>query len=158
MRAELWGPLRQETMLTWRDRFRILLNFATPEVTEFQAGLCGLAWGLWLLLPGDMFVLYPAFFTAMMRLAPEWVWGLAVACSGFLQAFLAPTVHWPARRFMALHGCAMWAFLGTLYLQAEWRAPGVGLTFSLSLANAWAFYRLRRWASDGDPGAGVDAE
>jgi hypothetical protein len=137
-------------MLTWRNRFRILADFGTPEVIEFKAGVSALSWGLWLLLPGDMFALYPPFFLAMSKIAPEWAWGAGVAATGLAQIFLSATPNWAWRRFAALHACAMWAFLTTLYLLGEWRAPGVALALTLSVANAWVFYRLRRFHADGE--------
>ena len=137
-------------MLTWRERLRLICEFATPEVLEFKAGLSALLWGLWLLLPGDMFALYPPFFTAMTRIGPEWMWALAVAGTGLSQLIFTATPRWQFRRFLALHACAMWAFIATLYLLAEWRAPGVGLSVALSLSNGWIYYRLRRWDGAND--------
>lgn len=97
------------------------------------------------MLPGDMFRLYPKFFTAMAPLAPEWVWAVGVATTGATQIYFSATANWRVRRLVSLHACAVWAFIGTLYVVAEWRAPGAALAFSLSFANAWAFYRLRHW-------------
>jgi hypothetical protein len=124
----------------WRPA---LARLAVPSV-ELLSACVLLGWS------GLLLVLKPALFAgssgyaAMAALAPERVWGVAMAALGLLQLAAVATRH-PLPRLLGCGGaCAMWAFVAVMLSQASGVRTG-GVTYGLLAA----FLLWRNLRTDG---------
>ena len=110
------------------------------SVELISANMCFL-WGVWLLLPGDIFTISTSY-NAMSALAPDYVWGVSMALLGMAQWVFIFDDHLKGREVVMLLGGLAWLFIAGTFL-----ASGTGTTAIITYgiigtATMWASFRL----------------
>jgi hypothetical protein len=126
-------------------RLRFALQGTPTHLMELFQGLVTLFWGLWLLLPLQVFRSEPLLYHELARLAPEWIWGLAATLLALvgLSTLLGDGRENRAR--IAMAQTFGWLFVCWLFgLGTGWRTTAVPVYGMLALGSAWIYIRLER--------------
>lgn len=111
---------------------------------ELLLGLYTLAFGLTLALPNDTLAASTSF-RMLAEIAPESVWSGVVLLAGF-GGVISLLYGRRVGRLTALMGTfAWWGFMSILAgLSSAWVSTGVGAFGLMSMASAWAYWRVSR--------------
>lgn len=99
-------------------------------------------WGIWLLLPHDVFERAPLYFR-MWQIAPEWAWGGWATICGFMIIVSIIKSNWKmmtkAMGFASWH----WCTVAGMMWWGDWQNTG-GLTYSfISLYAIYVFLNVK---------------
>lgn len=118
-----------------------LLQRTDPTLAELLSGVLALGWGAWLLLPGVTFGVAPIY-DAMATIAPEWLWGLVVACGGLIQVTNVLRGALRARWFAAFAGVLSWGLVAALFAFSTPLNTATPVYSILCLSQMWACWRI----------------
>jgi hypothetical protein len=122
-----------------RRIYTILSEFDTEPVELFGAWFA-LAFGAWLLLPGDTFETARVF-RQMSDLAPEPLWGIAVFALGLLCAVAAVRGSRVWRLRASLLHVLLWTTISGLFLMSNPLSTGVPTYTTFALGAVWVSLR-----------------
>jgi len=139
-----WGRLAaKETRMVQAARtFVEIVRYSRTDVMELYLGILAMVWGAALLNPlASAFASTPSY-SAMARLAPEWVWGVGAALVGLgiLVALLFDGIRW--RRVGAFAGLCYWLFVASTFAIGNLAGVGWIVYGVIAAGHAHAFLRL----------------
>ena len=118
------------------DRIIDLVYRRDFEYAELQGGWVALFWGLWLVVAKARAFTDDGW-THVGQVAPDRVWGLALALIGLGQLVSLVMRRYRCRRIFALAAAMVWAALGVLL--------GMDKFYRLAVPSAWMFFVGAAW-------------
>jgi hypothetical protein len=126
------------------DHLYIMVFVAPVELLELWTATLATLWGVWLIVPWTQTFASSPGYSVMAELAPEWVWGLTAITAGIVQGSSLVVGHCRIRRTAALALIALWAFVGSALITANWRALST-VTYPLfAVASVLVYLRIPR--------------
>lgn len=124
------------------SHLRYLWHHADTQTTELGSALgLGLCWGVWLLLPFNSLGALPVY-QPMLRLMPEWAWGVIFGSIGLTQAFAVARPSRRLRFLCAYLALAAWLFILVMFLIGNVVSLGVSFYILFVFGAGWVVWRM----------------
>lgn len=132
--------------MTRREKFAVsILRPLNPSLI-IVLGIYTILWGLWIINPFWAVFSTAPLYSAMLALAPEYVWGAIAIGSGLLILRGATKPSYENLRIGSFAGFLHWLTIGIMYLIGDWMNTGgiTALTFAIYAAIVWVNIKVNK--------------